>query len=659
MNIPLDRHLGRPAPCLPATRVEDATAIAMGSVLSAIFFDRPGDRRQRMQAEQDGLPIPRPFIAAELGLRSGGVRHVLFIPQGIDTVLSRHLVLRLEDMPVAQIDPHWLQLPQEDLPALTAQLSEQGLHRLLRVMLTTGASLFTGRAQADLAEAIRRLMDICNLPALAPVARCEIAGRMLVSYSVPGAPGLRAPAEAAALAGARVTLLRDFDCLVEGELLHVLLPPGLPPAQIVAISDAPLRLATGDAALRRLPVLTWLKERGTSCRDWLFAGLGETTAAALRRELSGGLSDPTVTIRHLSQSPAGVLHALVLHDPSRMVRRVVLERRERRVELTPAPGADGTAMLTGLADLPGAAGGGDSCRIRVLHHSGRLRTLAEAPVAAYDGGIPEGFEDAWTLGADALRPLARARAGFRDAAPPLAAQHFGPARKCGLRIVTAIGGSADLIRARAAIILAEGHGTPIEVVCSMTEGPLAVGARHALAQTAATYGIPHRLVLLPGSATAAERLCAALTDARDAPALVLGADVLPEGAGWLDFWLRRLRRCDVLAPALLASDGSIAATREGEDPWRGLPAAHLPAWGRRTGRPLAGCLALGRGGIARLLDSGAPHPDAAVWIASALGGSARTETRYPFRRFGPAAMPGGFAAALAETEFALIESDRQ
>lgn len=651
MNIPLDQRLCLSAPPLPPTRVEDATAIAMGAALSAVFFDRPAGRRGRLQVDQDGTPIPRPYIAAELALASGGLRHVLFVPQGIDTLLSRHLMLRLGATPVAQIDPRWLQLPQADIPALIAQLSAQGLGKLLRAMLTTGASLFAGQAQAGLADAIPRLMDLCAIPALAPVAATRIAGRMVLSYAI---PGLREPADAVAIGDGRLIRLNPSDAFAEGELLHLLLPPGFSSAHVVGFADAPLRLAAVDAALRCLPVSAWIQGRGRACRDWLSARLGGA-AAALGKDPDAGLTNPQITIRHLSQVPSGLLHLLVLQDPSRVVRKVILERPDGQVALTPAHGVDGTATLAGFADLPNGLGG--TCRIRVLHQSGRLRTLAEAPVAAYDGGVPAGFEEAWAAGTDVLRPLAQARAAVRRDAPPSVAQHFGPVRTCGLRLVTAIGDSADLIRARAAIILAEGHGIPVEVVCTMTQGPLVPAARHALAQTAEIYDIPHRLLLLPATATGAERLRAALVHAQGVPALVLGADVLPQGPGWRAFWLGRLRRQAVLAPALLAVDGSIAATCEGGDPYRGLLPRHLPAPGRRAVRPLADCLALGSAGIARLLNTDAPHPDLAVWIASALGGCARTETRFPFRRFGPATVPTGFAAALSRTEFALAGKD--
>lgn len=658
MNIPLDRKLCRPTPGLAAPSMTDATVIAMGHSLSAIVFDGPAHPRARLAAQQDGHPVPRPFLALQLPLRSGGLRHVLLLGQGVDTVLACRIVLSLDGAPAAGIDPDWLQSPQADLSALTAQLSDVGRDRLLRAMLTTGASLFTGDAQAGLAEAILRLADLCDIPTAAPVARTQIAGQAIVSYAVPGGSGSRDLKDAVALENGHLLRLRPVRCLVEGKLLHVLFPPGLSPARILACPDTILRLAAPDAGTRRLPVADWLHGRGAACGDWLSGCLGRNGVASLCRSPAGDPVQTQLSLRHLSAGPAGLLYALVLSDPLHAVRRVVLERQGRRVDLTPGRGADGTAVAVGLADLGGLPRRGDTCRISVLCHSGPARLLAEAPVAAYDGGLPAGFEDAWTLGIDAAETLARARAGFHRPAPSAVIQHFGPTLACGLRIVTAIGDSADMIRARAATILAEGHAAPVEIVCTMTEGPLAVAARQAVAQTAAIYGIPHRLVLLPSLANAGERLHAALIQAQGVPALVMGADVLPDRQGWLRFWLRRLRRHKALAPALLAGDGSIAATPEGRDPCRGLPAAALPPSGRVAGRPLPGCLALGPAGIAQLLGRDAPHPDPAVWIAQALAGSARTETRFPFRRVGPAPAPGGFAAALADAEFALIAKVR-
>ncbi|WP_103172455.1 hypothetical protein [Paracoccus sp. SY] len=655
MNIPVDRKLCRPGPHPLAAPPVEATVISMGPILSAVFFDRPAGARTRMQAEQDGLPIPRPLIGAQLALRTGGTRHVLLVPQGIEALQARHLVVRLDGIAVAESDPRWLQPPEGELPALTAQLSAPGLCKLLRAMMT-GASLFAAPAQAGLADAIACLLDVCAIPSCMPVAETRIAGRLLVSYAVPGLPGMGHPAEAAAFLDGRLVRLKDFDCLAEGELLHVLLPAGMGRSQILALSDTPLRLAVGDALLRRLPVATWMRARSQACRDWL-SGLAGTIADAAPAP-SARMEKPNIAIRHLSSTAEGILYALTLTDPSRMAGKIVLEWQGRQAELQTLHRADGTAILVGLADLPPDAGGGDTCRIRIVDRSGQSHLLAEPAVPAYDGGIPEGFRDAWMAGNDARRSLARARAGFRRMMPPCTVQHFGPSQKPRLRIVTAVGDSADMIRARAAMILAEGQGVPVEVVCTMTEGPLAIGARQALAQTAAIYGVPHRLVLLPAFATPAERMHAALSDAKDAPALLLGGDVLPEMPGWIRFWQQRLRRPAALAPVLLAQDGSIAATREGFDPCRGLPAEHLPQTGQGIGRPLPTCLALAPQGIARLLDS-VPHPDPAIWIARALQGCARSETRHPFRRFGPAPVSDGFAAALSEAEFSLIEKVRE
>ncbi|WP_189654743.1 hypothetical protein [Paracoccus mutanolyticus] len=40
------------------------------------------------------------------------------------------------------------------------------------------------------------LMDLCNIPALAPIAKTQVAGRALVSYAAPGLASLRGPGTA-------------------------------------------------------------------------------------------------------------------------------------------------------------------------------------------------------------------------------------------------------------------------------------------------------------------------------------------------------------------------------------------------------------------------------------------------------------------------------
>lgn len=659
MNIPLNRRLGFSKPAYSGIRLDEATVVPIGALLSVIFFDRRASRRERMQAEQNGLPIPRPFIAAELPLRSGGARHVLFVPQGLETILANKLLIRLNDIPVAEIDPRWLQLPQEDLPALVSQLTKEGLRKLLRVMLTTVASLFAGKAQADLIDAIARLMDICGIQACAPVAKCEIGNRILVSYPVPGLSPTREPLKAVAILGDRLIGVRKFDYCSDGSLLHVLLPSEMSKGQIVSFFDSPVRLASSVDLVTLQSVQVWTRDRNKVSRDWLSACVGRVSTATHGRERPIAPSEPEIAVWHLSSTKVGLLYALSLKDPSRVVRKVILEQKDKRVELTPVTAGDGTSVLTGLAPMGYRTGKTDTLLIRILYQSGRLQTLADKQIVAFDGQSPPGFMDAWAIGANALQPLARARASFQREAPQHVTECFGAVSRCRLRIVTAIGHSGDMIRARAAIILAEHHGAAVEVVCTATQGTIVGHARQALASTTEIYGIPHRLMIFPDGLTGGETLLAALKEAQDVPALVLGANVVPGTPGWLAFWLRRLCRREVIAPVMMASDGSVAATQEGEDPYRGLPSGHLPVSGRCSARPLADCLALSPVGIARLIASGAPHPDPAVWLASALAGTARSETRYPFHRIGSDPTRSEFAGALAEAEFAMLDKDRE
>lgn len=659
MNVPFARRIPLPPTRHATERTEEASVCSLAPSLSAIIFERPAGRRERMEALQDGAPLPRPFIAAELGLRNGGTRHVILVPQAVDSVLSRPLKLRVNGTIVAEIDPTWLQLPREELPALTSQLTEFGVSRLLRLMLTTGASLFSADAQAGLATALPRIMDICRTAALTPVARCQIAGRGIVSFHAPGLADLTRSTDSVAIHDGRLIRLKELDHRAEGDLLHVLLPPGRPPEEIVVFVDRPMRLATAEGTLPATPARAWLRQRDDACRGWILRRLGLTDAVAPEAGPASTLGEARLTVRHLSSVSDGILHALTLEDPARCVAGLVVRLEDHQLQLPVEHGPDGIARITGLLDLPETPRPQAICRLHLLDHAGRSRMMVEQPLAAFDGQIPAGFDEAWLRGADVTLPLARARARCLRARPPVSVERFGTVKSTALRIVTAIEGPADLIRARAAMVMTEKPDAPVEIICTMADGPLTPGARMALSDCAAIYGVPHRLVLLPGSAHPGERLHAALGEARDAPALLLGADILPDAPGWLAYWLRRLRRHEALAPALLAVDGAIAAVHEGDDVWCGLPATQLPASGRHVDRPLASCLALSPAGISRLLDAAHVHVEPAIWIAAALRGGARSDTRFPFRRFGAARPHGGLSAALFESEFALLKEDCQ
>jgi hypothetical protein len=217
-----------------------------------------------------------------------------------------------------------------------------------------------------------------------------------------------------------------------------------------------------------------------------------------------------------------------------------------------------------------------------------------------------------------------------------------------LSLVAAIGENLDVVRARAAMLFAEPGAAEVEVVCHAPAGPLAEAARGAIAAAVAATGIGHRLVTVARGADAADRLVAALGQARGAAVLILGADVLPAGPGWLAPWRCRLVPArPVLGGTLIDPAGSVIDAGGMPDDQRrftGLPAADLPgAPALATRLATAECVGLTRAAAERFAAATRyPNPDVmlAETIAgiAAEGGEAATLVRSRFVRYaGPAA----------------------
>ncbi|MFT3689192.1 hypothetical protein [Paenirhodobacter sp.] len=671
MNIPVTPPLDVPEhpASLRAKPLDDATLVGLAPHVCAAYFDRsaPSGARQRLVAKQDGSPIPKPFITGTFDLRGGGVRHVLLMARGIDEVFARPLALYLNDTLAAELDPGWLQLPIADLAALVEGLTEAGRAKLLRMLLTTGASLFLAAAGPALIASFRTMMEICDLAPVEPVSATGFGGQTVLSYRAPGHQGLAAQVDVVVLARERPALLRKVALVQDGQNLHIHLPPAAQDCEVVLFGDHPLRLAPPPAQMRRLPAPVWLEGRTTAVRDWLVeqvlaAARKDPGAANALRELRPDAVEPQLTVRHLSATRSGMLYAVDLSDPQGLVRAILLERDGRRVELSACCGVDGAGLIAGVGEVAGRADGTEPYRILLLHHSGRLREVARGVLQTFDGTLAAEFSDFWKETAD-MRTLEKALAGACLGAirEPLrhVSRRFGtPPNASVLRVVTDLGDSIDLLRARAAMIFAERGAQRVEVVCTLSEGPLASASRRAVEEVVAVYGIPHSVITLSATASPAERILAGLSEGAG-PALVLAEGALPTGPGWLSAWQRRLASAkeDVIGSVLLAADGSVAAAENRpEDGWRGLPVSRLPETLRGIRRPIPDCFALTEAGIQRLLARAAAHPDPAVLIAQLIPETGlQIATKHGFMRYTPAPACDPFALALQQAALVLTE----
>lgn len=658
-------------------RLAEGTLVPMASGVAGLFFDTPagtpGDGG-RLGASADGLRLEPPFVTTRLALHSGGERHLILTGRGGETLLGRHILIFRGEVPAAQIDPAWLQSPLGDATSLIEGLSDEGRRRLLKLFLTTGPSLFGTRAGTAFGEAARDLLDLLGVPMMPSAAVCSLGAGVVVTYRLPARIEAERIGEIVILDAGRSRRLADCRPVVEprdgGCLVHVHLPCALPPgATLVGLGPAPIRLRLPGEETRIRSLIPWLARRDAPTRAWVH-DLIETTAAtdpgaeALMRELRHQDAPPSLAIHHLSATPRGVLCALTLDDPADLVREIRLDRGGAVARL-----AAGRGGFRGYVVLPRRSAIADRCRLRLILQSGRILAAGERALAPYSGELPPvfGLADAEALAAASLdreRPRGRTRAGTA-----VGLELFGqPPAAPTLRLIVPADERPDAVQARAAMVLAERGGQRVEILCH-GPAPAAEAAAPVLADAAAVFGVAHRLLRLPAAATPLDGLALALELSLElgpeTPVLVLGANVLPEGAGWLGAWLRRLGRpWAMLGGTLLDHEGAVchAGGRLRLDadglprrvaPHLGLPAADLPRAPAVMADSLPGadCLGLTPVAAAALAatDPACAGPDVALVLAARRlareGAATGTFLRGRFTRFGGAA-PTPLAAAV-------------
>jgi hypothetical protein len=200
-------------------------------------------------------------VSTRLPLRRGGHRHVLLVGQGAERLARSACRLTLDGAPVAGTNPDWLQSPLVDPAELIEGLTDEGGRRLLKLTLTTGASLLGSGRTPGYGAAVRRLLRLLATPELSPVSVCALgpAGRIL-SYRMP--VGRTPIVEAlAALTEDRVTRLSGFSVQVEahprGALLHLHAPAAPDEGLLVGLGTSRWRWAPpvrpAAVALARAP----------------------------------------------------------------------------------------------------------------------------------------------------------------------------------------------------------------------------------------------------------------------------------------------------------------------------------------------------------------------------------------------------------------------
>ncbi|MCB1353500.1 MAG: glycosyltransferase family 2 protein [Rhodobacteraceae bacterium] len=651
-----------------AARRTQAAVVPLAGEVTAVVFDekaRPegAPRRRRIEARLEGAPVGRPFLATELELVSGGLRHVLMLGRRAEEIAASRMEITIDGAPTAGLDPEWLQSPVADSSALIDGLAEAGRRRLLRLILTTGASLFGFSDETGYGAVTRELLALQGGLRQALGSVCPVGGAgVVLSYRLPKESG-RAEFRTLVLETRdRIVNIKGFETCVEetprGYLLHLFCPGRLPDgAELVALADTPLVLEGPGAGHEAQSLVPWMERRDAHAAAWLEGLVAawadrDAGAAAIARELgASGEAGPLIALQHLSATSQGLLHAFELRDGLGLVRalRVDCGGESREIDLA------GDAAVPGLRGgyLPGFSAAGApaaSWRLRLVYRSGRVHTIHEGPVPRFDGAVPECFS---RLGREvAAESIALARLDGAEAPARSIVERFGASTvRPRLSIVAPASASGDILRARAARIFGERQAGQVELVHHVREGAEAEAARKRLAEIHRTYGIAIKLVTLIGAPGPAAALCAGLEAAEGELTLVLGAEVMPANRGWLADWLRCFqagaRKAAVLGGTLCATDGSVldaGGLVEDRGALRrrpvGIPATDLPGGATAaTGLATCDCAGFTAEAKAAFLASRRSHPDPDIRLAETIGrleargNAARTSFRNLFIRY--------------------------
>jgi len=559
-----------------ATAARPARIVPLSASRSAVFFDAEQPTlhgRQRLSASLDGHSIDGPVAVTNLTLINGGARHVFLMSQPAEELCRHTLTLSGSSSAIvlAAINPFALQSPLTDPTALLAGLDRAGSLRLLKLLVTTGASLFgngeIGAFGALVEQLVERLGEHVPLAARSPVGRRA----WVLSWHLP--VGLELPPLGAVtlLANGRTQRVTEFitaEEVVDGRrLLHFLVSRPLPKdAEFLALGETLLCLGmTGDVTPR--PLAGWLAKRGAEVRAVAIAFVERLAAeqadvAILKAELAcPRAAEPVAKVLYLSQSPAGLLYMIGVDDPRGLLSAVRLQMQRAhfdipcdRLEWHSRHGAVVVGLAAAFTRCAGAA------TIAPLYLSGRLGVATLATASLANDLLPDVFRG---LPLDvAAVPLARSLPATMGARPVWRHRltEFGQILPApGIAVVVAAGSAPEYLYAVVASVIAEAGGRAVEIVVHHRDGPATRMVRDAAEVLSAVHRVGLRVVSVAPQSLPSECLRAALKSVRAQKTVALGPGTLPGRRGWLSLWRRRI----------MAGSASRAVTAEARHPAAG------------------------------------------------------------------------------------------
>lgn len=541
----------RPSPAA----IGAAGIVPLSASRSAIFFDsgRPAQpARRRVTATLDGRPLEGPVAATRLGLGAGGERHVLLMPHPAEGLCRRALAFFEGETLLAATDPLALQSPLSDPAALLAGIDGPGSLRLLKLLLTTGASLLDkgriGAFGALVDQLAERLGTRLPLAARSPVG----AGASVLSWRVPADLDLPDLGELTLLWEGRTRRMTGIAAAREdtdgGRLLHLFVPHGLPAdAELLALGGTLLRLGLSGSVAPR-PLAAWLGRRSAETRadalafvERLAAGRQDVAPLAAELACPAG-AEPAIRALHLSQTAAGLLHVIAVDDPRGLLAAVRLRMGAAHLDI-PCDRLDWHerhgAVAVGLARTLRPWSGAVS--LAPLYRSGRTGVAAEAAILPDADLVPAAFrglpvDTAAAILARTLPATMAARPAWRHRTAEFGRLPAAPSAA----VLIAAGPAPEHLHAAVARIVGEARRGSVEIVLHHADGAATEPVRAAAEALCAIHRVGLRVVSVPAVALPSESLRAALRATRAPKIVATGPGVLPARPGWLGSWRRRV-----------------------------------------------------------------------------------------------------------------------
>ncbi len=604
--------------------------VPLGPDRAAVYYPVPAafSRAGPLAVRLGQGALVGPFAATTLELAAGR-RQVVLLGIGAERLLREGLTLAQDGQTIARLTPEMLQSPLASPLALIAGLSQPGAARLLRLLLTTGVSLFGAGAHPDFHALAEHLLAILPVTDLALVSVRAVGRRgCLLSCRGPDGPGQ--PAAIVLLEGTRVQAQRSARVLAGSGAgrLDLFLPKlPAPGATLLVLGPHPLRLAIPPDRPRPLGLAGWFRRAAPPLQAEVLAlvdGLSpeDTVARAQAAEVRCPREAlPQLTLKAAALTESGLIYALAVRDPQGLLSAVRIGFGAAGPSVVfrlkaPVLHPDwGPVHLGHVALGPAPAGSvpalRGSPRLDAVTASGRIVPQGRVAIPLFDGTLPEGLkrfraEAAVEATAAALIDFFAHRSALR-----VAFHDFGePPDTPRLRILVPFDGFPDLLCAAVTALAVESRPAGIEAIVLPAQASRAERLGPLLEDLHAVTGIALRLALPDRPCHEAELLRAVLAKSDAAETILLPAGaVLPAKPGWLARWRRRLAAS--ASPRLLtalpgaAPAGGVRPATGGTPVWVGFnraAAASLIASPLRTASRQGdlACLAtiLGPGSVA-------------------------------------------------------------